>query len=178
MKEQMSTILVTGGAGYIGSHVVKELLKKGHRPIVYDNLQTGHRKAVKCVPFIHGDLNDQRELKETFRSYPIESVMHFAADCLVGESVKNPLKYFNNNVKNSIQLIEIMEYFSIRKIVFSSSAAVYGEPIEVPIREDHPCQPTNPYGETKWIFERVLHAFQQDGKNRLRLSKILQCSRR
>ena len=90
--------------------------------------------------------------------------MHFAADCLVGESVKDPLKYFNNNVKNSIQLIEIMEYFNIKKIVFSSSAAVYGEPVEVPIRENHPCQPTNPYGETKWIFERVLHAFHQAGK--------------
>jgi UDP-glucose 4-epimerase len=160
----MSTILVTGGAGYIGSHVVKELLKKGHRPIVYDNLQTGHRKAVKGVPLIEGDLNDQSRVKEVFQSNPIESVMHFAADCLVGESVKDPLKYFNNNVKNGIQLIEIMKYFNIVKIVFSSSAAVYGEPIEVPIRETHPCQPTNPYGETKWIFERVLHAFHQTGR--------------
>jgi UDP-glucose 4-epimerase len=160
----MSTILVTGGAGYIGSHVVKELLKKGHRPIVYDNLQTGHRKAVIGVPFIEGDLNDQGKVKEVFQSNSIESVMHFAADCLVGESVSNPLKYFNNNVRNGIQLIEIMEHFSIKKIVFSSSAAVYGEPIEVPIRETHPCQPTNPYGETKWIFERLLHAFQQAGK--------------
>ena len=160
----MSTILVTGGAGYIGSHFVKELLKKGHRPIVYDNLQTGHRKAVKGVPLIEGDLNDQSRVKEVFRSNPIESVMHFAADCLVGESVKDPLKYFNNNVKNGIQLIEIMKYFNIVKIVFSSSAAVYGEPIEVPIRETHPCQPTNPYGETKWIFERVLHAFHQTGR--------------
>jgi UDP-glucose 4-epimerase len=160
----MSTILVTGGAGYIGSHVVKELLGKGHRPVVYDNLQTGHRKAVIGVPFIEGDLDDQDKVKEVFQSHPIESVMHFAADCLVGESVSNPLKYFNNNVRNGIQLIEIMEHFSIKKIVFSSSAAVYGEPIEVPIRETHPCQPTNPYGETKWIFERLLHAFQQAGK--------------
>ena len=160
----MSTILVTGGAGYIGSHVVKELLKKGHRPIVYDNLQTGHRKAVTGVPFIEGDLSDQGKVKKVFQSHPIESVMHFAADCLVGESVSNPLKYFNNNVKNGIQLIEMMDQFSNKKIVFSSSAAVYGEPVEVPIREIHPCQPSNPYGETKWIFERVLHAFQQAGK--------------
>ena len=160
----MSTILVTGGAGYIGSHVVNELLDKGHHPIVYDNLQTGHREAVKGAPLLHGDLNDQARMKEVFRSYSIESVMHFAADCLVGESVNNPLKYFNNNVKNSIQLIEQMEHFGIRKIVFSSSAAVYGEPTEVPIRENHPCHPTNPYGETKWIFERVLQALQQAGK--------------
>jgi UDP-glucose 4-epimerase len=160
----MSTILVTGGAGYIGSHVVKELLKNGHRPIVYDNLQTGHREAVRGVPLIEGDLNDPNRVKEVFQSHAIESVMHFAGDSLVGESVKDPLKYFNNNVKNGIQLLEIMEHFSIRNMVFSSSAAVYGEPIEVPIRETHPCQPTNPYGETKWIFERVLHAFHQTGR--------------
>jgi UDP-glucose 4-epimerase len=111
----MSTILVTGGAGYIGSHVVKELLKKGHRPIVYDNLQTGHRNAVTGVPFIEGDLSDRRKVKQVFQSHPFESVMHFAADCLVGESVSNPLKYFNNNVRNGIQLIEIIEQFSIRR---------------------------------------------------------------
>ncbi len=160
----MSTILITGGAGYIGSHVVKQLLKKKNRPIVYDNLQTGHRKAVKDVTLIQGDLGDQEKLKETFRSYPIQTVMHFAADCLVGESVKEPLKYFNNNVKNGIQLLEMMDLFNINKFVFSSSAAVYGEPTEVPIRESHSCQPTNPYGETKWIFERLLHAFCQAGK--------------
>ena len=160
----MSTIFVTGGAGYIGSHVVKALLKRGHCPIVFDNLQTGHREAVKGALFIRGDLNDQAGMKEVFRSHSIESAMHFAADCLVGESVKNPLKYFNNNVKNGIQLIEIMTYFGINKIVFSSSAAVYGEPTEVPIQENHPCHPTNPYGETKWILERVLHTLDQTGK--------------
>ncbi|MGA2463061.1 MAG: UDP-glucose 4-epimerase GalE [Thermodesulfobacteriota bacterium] len=160
----MSTIFVTGGAGYIGSHVVKELLRQGHQPIIYDNLQTGHRKAVKDALFIEGDLADQERLKETFHSYPIEAVMHFAGDCLVGESVKDPLKYFNNNVKNSLQLLEILEENNIKGFVFSSSAAVYGEPGKIPIPEDHPCISTNPYGETKLIFEKVLQTFQDLGK--------------
>ena len=160
----MSTILVTGGAGYIGSHVVKELLCQGHQPIVFDNLQTGHRKAAENAPFIEGDLSDTKKLKETFQSYSIHAVMHFAADCLVGESVLDPVKYFKNNVKNGLQLIEMLEDFKIKKIVFSSSAAVYGNPKEIPISEEHPCVPTNPYGETKWIFEKVLQAFHDAGK--------------
>jgi UDP-glucose 4-epimerase len=157
-------ILVTGGAGYIGSHVVKELIHQGHQPIVYDNLQTGHREAVKEAILIEGDLADEERLKETFHSYPIDAVMHFAADCLVGESMKDPLKYFNNNVKNSLKLLDIIEDYGIKKFVFSSSAAVYGEPKDIPIREDHPCIPTNPYGETKWIFEKVLQEFHDLGK--------------
>jgi UDP-glucose 4-epimerase len=160
----MFTVFVTGGAGYIGSHVVKELLRQGHQPIVYDNLQTGHRKAVKDALFVEGDLADQERLKETFNSYPIDAVMHFAADSLVEESVKDPLKYFNNNVKNSLQLLEIVEENNIKKFVFSSSAAVYGEPEKIPITEEHPCIPTNPYGETKWVFEKVLQTFQDLGK--------------
>jgi len=160
----MPTILVTGGAGYIGSHVVKELLHQNHRPIVFDNLQTGHRKAAKNAFFIEGDLSDQRKLAETFQTNPIDAVMHFAADCLVGESVQDPVKYFNNNVKNGLKLIEMMEEFNVKKIVFSSSAAVYGEPKEIPISEEHPCAPTNPYGETKWIIEKVLQAFHDGGK--------------
>ena len=160
----MPTILVTGGAGYIGSHVVKELLRQGHQPIVFDNLQTGHREASKNILFIEGNLSDQKKLKEIFQSYQIDSVMHFAADCLVGESVQNPVKYFNNNVNNSINLIEIMEEIEVKKIVFSSSAAVYGEPKEIPISEKHPCAPTNPYGETKWVFEKVLQIFHDAGK--------------
>ena len=160
----MSTILVTGGAGYIGSHVVKELLHQNHKPIVFDNLQTGHRKAIKNALFIEGDLSDQEKLANVFQANSIDAVMHFAADCLVGESVQNPLKYFNNNVKNGLQLMEIMEQFFVSKIVFSSSAAVYGEPEEIPISEVHSCAPTNPYGETKWIFEKVLQAFREAGK--------------
>jgi len=161
---KMSTILVTGGAGYIGSHVVKGLLCQGYRPIVYDNLQTGHRLATQDAIFIEGDLADQKKLKEVFQSYPIDAVMHFAADCLVGESFENPIKYFNNNVRNSLNIIEITEEFNIKKFVFSSSAAVYGEPRQIPIPEEHPCHPTNPYGETKWIFEKVLNYFSEAGK--------------
>jgi UDP-glucose 4-epimerase len=160
----MPAILVTGGAGYIGSHVVKELLHRNYRPVVFDNLQTGHRGAVRDALLIVGELSDQKKLKEAFQSQPIDTVMHFAADCLVGESVRNPVKYFNNNVRNSLQLIEIMFEYDVKKIVFSSSAAVYGEPKTIPIEEDHPCLPTNPYGETKWIFERALQAFRDAGK--------------
>ena len=140
--------------------MVRELKRRGYKPVVYDNLQTGHRQAVKDAICITGDLSDRDTLRSAFQSQAIQAVMHFAADCLVGESLKDPLKYFNNNVKNSLQLIEIMCEFNVKKIVFSSSAAVYGEPREIPITEEHPCSPINPYGETKWIFERTLQWFR------------------
>src|SRR4030042_2194166 len=135
----MSPVLITGGAGYIGSHVCKELLRQGHQPVIYDNLQAGHTKATQRARFIEGDLADSKKLRGTFQSFSIDSVMHFAADCQVGESVENPLKYFNNNVKTGLQLTEMMMEFNIRKLIFSSSAAVYGEPKKVPIPEEHPC---------------------------------------
>jgi len=162
----MSFILVTGGAGYIGSHVVKELLQKGYQPIVYDNLDTGHREAVREAPLIEGDLADGEKLRETFQTYSIKAVIHFAASCLVEESVEHPLKYFKNNLSNSIQLLEVMEEFQVNRIVFSSSAAVYGEPLEIPISEEHPSAPTNPYGETKWMFEQILQRSSKAGRVR------------
>jgi len=157
----MSTILVTGGAGYIGSHVCRELFRQGHQPIIYDNLQSGHRKAAQGSQLTEGDLADGRRLREVFQSFSIDSVMHFAADCSVGESVENPLKYFRNNIKNSLQLLEIMMKFGVTNFIFSSSAAVYGEPHEIPVSEEHSCLPLNPYGETKWVLERVLQRLQE-----------------
>jgi UDP-glucose 4-epimerase len=159
----MSTILVTGGAGYIGCHVVKELIRQKYQPIIYDNLQAGHQKATRNALFIRGDLSDSKKLKETFESCTIDAVMHFAADSLVGESVLKPSKYFSNNVKNSIELIEIVKEFKIKKFVFSSSASVFGEPQRIPITEEHPCRPLNPYGETKWIVEKFLQAYHEAG---------------
>ena len=157
-------VLVTGGAGYIGSHAVQELTRSGYQPAVFDNLQTGHRKAVQNATFIQGDLADREKLRQIFHSYSIQAVMHFAADCLVNESMKDPLKYLHNNVRKGLYLLEMMDHFGVRKLVFSSSAAVYGEPREIPIPEDHPCLPTNVYGETKWIFEKYLEAYQTAGK--------------
>ncbi len=157
-------VFITGGAGYIGSHTVKELIRGGHEPIVYDNLQTGHRGAAGKATFIQGDLAETDKLTQALESYPVQAVLHFAADCLVGESMTNPLKYLNNNVRNSLRLLEAMSRLGIRNIVFSSSAAVYGEPEKIPIPEDHPCLPTNVYGETKWIFEQVLQAYHAAGK--------------
>lgn len=157
-------VLVTGGAGYIGSHAVRELLRRGHQPVVYDNFQTGHAQAVANAPLVKGDLADPQKLQQTFQAQEIESVMHFAADCLVGESMAAPLKYLHNNVRNSFRLLEAMDRFGVKKFVFSSSAAVYGEPERIPIPEDHPCRPTNVYGETKWIFEKFLQAYHEAGK--------------
>jgi UDP-glucose 4-epimerase len=140
------------------------LKRHGYEPIVYDNLQTGHREAVRNGSLVVADLADAETLKKTLRSHSVDSVMHFAADSLVGESVQNPRKYFNNNVRNGLQLLEILYELKIRKFIFSSSAAVYGEPDAIPIPEGHPCSPTNPYGETKWIFEKILEAFHALGK--------------
>ncbi len=149
-------ILVTGGAGYIGSHTAAELIKNGEDVVIIDNLEKGHKSAVKGGRLYIGDLRDDDFLKNVFMKEDIEAVIHFAAYSLVGESVGNPLKYYNNNVVSTLKLLNIMKENSINKIVFSSSAAVYGEPENIPILEDNRTLPTNPYGETKLAVEKAL----------------------
>ncbi len=151
-------ILVTGGAGYIGSHAVYGLLAAGFRVIVADSLATGHPQAVHPQAVFHqGDLRDRTFLKTLFRTEPIDAVLHFAAASLVGESMADPLKYYDNNVTGTQYLLEAMREAGCSRIVFSSTAAVYGEPTFTPITEDHPCRPLNTYGETKLAMERMMH---------------------
>jgi UDP-glucose-4-epimerase GalE len=152
-----NTILVTGGAGYIGSHACKALAKAGYEPVAYDNLVYGHREAVRWGPLIEGDLGDRTLLAETIQRHKIAAVMHFAAFAYVGESVEKPEKYFHNNVVNSFGLMETMLATGVKQIVFSSTCATYGLPEVMPIREDTPQHPVNPYGETKLMIERALH---------------------
>jgi UDP-glucose-4-epimerase GalE len=149
-------VLVTGGAGYIGSQTAKALASAGHESVVLDNLVTGHREAVKWGPFIEGDVGDKELLAKIFTEHRIEAVIHFAASLLVGESVKNPQKYFWNNVVNTLSLLDEMKACGVKPIVFSSSAAAYGNPVKVPIPEDHPTNPVNPYGESKLCMERAI----------------------
>lgn len=150
-------ILVTGGAGYIGAHMVRMLLDKGYQPVVFDNLSTGHRQLVpKEVPFIKGDLRRIADIRRVFQKYPIDAVMHFAAYIVVPESVKHPLKYYENNVGGSLNLLKAMGEARVKKIIFSSTAAVYGQPKRVPIREIDPTNPTNPYGWSKLMVEKIL----------------------
>lgn len=151
-------ILVTGGAGYIGSVVVEELLRDGHEVTVYDNLSKGHRQAITPgVEFVQGELLDRGRLKSALRQREIEAVIHIAADSVVGESVEHPSKYYQNNVVTGLSLLDAMREAEVNRIVFSSTAAVYGEPSRQPIAETDPTGPTNPYGETKLAFERALH---------------------
>jgi len=150
------SILVTGGAGYIGSHTVAELLDASEDVVVVDNLQKGHRAAVLGGKFYQGDLRDDEFLDKVFKENDIEAVIHFAADSLVGESVENPLKYYNNNVVSTLRLLGKMNEYNVKKIVFSSTAATYGEPENTPILETDRTMPTNPYGETKLAVEKAL----------------------
>jgi UDP-glucose 4-epimerase len=151
-------ILVTGGAGYIGSVVTEELLKDGHEAIVYDSLYKGHRKAVPPgASFVQADLMDCEMLRQTLEENLVEAVIHMAADSLVGESVERPALYYRNNMIASLNLLDAMRGTNVSKLVFSSTAATYGEPDEVPISETAPTHPTNPYGETKLAFERSMH---------------------
>lgn len=149
-------ILVTGGAGYIGSHTVRELVNKGHQVVVLDNLTRGHKAAVKEGFLVIGDTADRALLKRLFTEFEIEAVMHFAASSQVGESVRQPSDYYNNNVVNGLNLLDAMVESNVRNLVFSSTAAVYGEPREIPIPENHPAIPTNPYGATKLALEGAM----------------------
>ncbi|MCL6611481.1 MAG: UDP-glucose 4-epimerase GalE [Peptococcaceae bacterium] len=149
-------VLVCGGAGYIGSHAVRELMKAGHRAVVLDNLSRGHRGAVGDAIFIEGDIADRDLLAGLIRREGIEACMHFAAHSLVGESVGRPDTYYFNNVVKGLALLDACVKAGVRCFVFSSTAAVYGDPVEVPIKEDHPTVPANPYGATKLAFEGAL----------------------
>ncbi|CAM3786819.1 UDP-glucose 4-epimerase GalE [Mesobacillus zeae] len=148
-------ILVTGGAGYIGSHTVVELLSHGEEVVIIDNLRTGHKEAVKGGAFYKGDLKDRELLDLVFKKHDIEAVIHFAASSLVGESVQKPLDYYDNNLLASHSLVSAMVEHGVNKIVFSSTAATYGEPEQIPILEQSPTNPTSPYGETKLAMERM-----------------------
>jgi UDP-arabinose 4-epimerase len=150
-------VLVTGGAGYVGSHTAKAVAHAGMVPVVFDNFHRGHRGAVRWGPVVEGDLADRAALKRAFAEYPIEAVAHFAAFCYVHESMQAPGLYFRNNLANSLQLLEVMHGAGVRRIVFSSTCATYGIPSRVPITEDTPQQPVNPYGESKLAVEKALH---------------------
>lgn len=151
------SILVLGGAGYIGSHAVDQLINKGYKVVVIDNLLTGHRAAVhQEAVFYEGDIRDKDFVTSVFEKESIEGVIHFAASSLVGESVEKPLKYFNNNVHGMQIVLEVMEAFDVKNIVFSSTAATYGEPDVSPIVETTPTNPKNPYGESKLMMEKMM----------------------
>ncbi len=155
-------VMVTGGAGYIGSVVTEELLRDGHDVVVYDNLQKGHRQAVLApADFVHADLADKAKLAQTLSTHRIEAVIHMAADSLVGESCEHPAKYYQNNVIAGLNLLEAMRETSVSRLVFSSTAATYGEPDKQPIEETDPNRPTNPYGESKLAFERALRWYDE-----------------
>ena len=159
-------IFVTGGAGYIGSHVVKALGEAGHETLTYDNLSTGHAWAVLSGDFVRGDLADRVLLQSTIRAFRPDAVIHFAASIQVEESVRNPLLYYRNNVANSFNLLEAMSGEGIRDLIYSSSAAVYGIPERIPVDETAPLAPINPYGATKVMVERVLADMAQAGEIR------------
>lgn len=151
-------VLVTGGAGYIGSIMVKRLLEDNHKVVVVDNLERGHENAVdQRAYFQKGDLLNKEFVREIFNTHPIEAVVHFAGLISMGESMKNPSLYFSNNVFASLNVLEAMKDKNIHKFIFSSTAGVYGNPIQLPISEDHPKSPTNPYGESKLMVERILN---------------------
>jgi UDP-arabinose 4-epimerase len=150
------SILVTGGAGYVGSHACKALAKAGYTPVVFDNLSRGHREAVRWGPLVAGELSDRTALVNAMRQHSVTAVMHFAAFAYVGESVTDPELYYRNNVIGTLNLLGAVREAGIGSIVFSSTCAVYGVPDEIPMRESAPLVPVNPYGETKLAIERAL----------------------
>jgi UDP-glucose 4-epimerase len=154
-------ILIVGGAGYIGSHINKELNKQSFKTIVFDNLVKGHKEAVKWGEFYQGDLSNLEDIRGVFKKYPIEAVLHFAAFIEVGESVKDPQKYYQNNVANTLNLLQVMMENDVKKIIFSSTAAIFGNPEYTPIDEKHPTNPINPYGQAKLVIEKVLKDYMQ-----------------
>jgi UDP-glucose-4-epimerase GalE len=155
------SVLIVGGAGYIGSQTAKAVAAAGLEAIVFDNLVYGHEWAVKWGPLVRGDLADRALLVDVMKRHSVDAVIHFAAYAYVGESVTNPRKYFGNNVVGTLNLLDAMLDAGVRDVVFSSTCATYGEPQKVPISEDHPQNPVNPYGETKLAVEKMLHWYSQ-----------------
>ena len=155
------TVLVTGGAGYIGSHALKLLVQRGYRTVVYDNLIYGHREASPWGDFVEGDLHDTARLVQVLREHQITDVMHFAAFAYVGESVQDPLKYYANNVAGTLSLLQAMRTVGVQHLIFSSTCAVYGIPQHPVLTEEHPLCPINPYGESKFICEKMFSAYDQ-----------------
>jgi UDP-glucose 4-epimerase len=152
-------VLVTGGAGYIGSHTVRQLGEAGYEIVVYDNLSTGSAKAVMYGELVVGDLQDVSCLQQTFAQHQFEAVLHFAASISVPESIANPLQYYANNTQNTLNLLRCCQTFGVKQFVFSSTAAVYGEPQENPVRESSPTEPINPYGCSKLMSERIIRDY-------------------
>ena len=153
----MTRILLTGGAGYIGSHTAKRLSHAGFEPVTLDDLSSGHQCAVKWGPFVKGDIGDQELIRDLVAQHNIEAVLHFAAHAFIEEMVIQPRKYFDNNVTRSLRMLDALVDSSVKRIIFSSSCATYGNPERVPISEAHPQRPVNPYGESKLMLERILH---------------------
>src|SRR3954466_12590230 len=155
-------ILVVGGAGYIGSVCAELLLNEGHSVSIFDNLSEGHRAALDPrAEFFHGDLEDRQSIESALTKQKPDAAMHFAANALVGESMQNPSKYFRNNIANSLNLLDAMVGAGVKKIVFSSTCAIFGPPERVPIDEDTPKRPINPYGESKLAFEKILRWYDE-----------------
>ena len=154
-------ILIVGGAGYIGAHVNKILNENGYETLVFDNLSYGHEEFVKWGTFENGDLGNIEDIRNIFRKYQITAVMHFAAFTYVGESVEDPQKYYRNNLCNTLNLLQVMLEFDVKQMVFSSTCATYGDPVEIPITEGHPQNPINPYGRGKLMVENILSDYSR-----------------